>query len=321
MAKLNEMIKEFRLSIDQSIEALALLMQMEPEEYARLEEDWIPPPDLLQRLCALFEWNYQEISRLARNTPQARQTTQLPAIGGRLAFYEQLQAARLEAGQTAEGLATLLGIPTEYYLALEEGVIPTDDLLRKICALFEWNYRQVRQRLITYTAPNIGPYQPPLSAREIKSRFPETLPPPELPQTPTSNRFTLGERIRDARLEVGQSIEGMALLLRTSAEYFEQIEDDEARPSAELLRQICALFEWNYNEVANQYRHQDRQFWQPSVTRLQPLEPHRVQKLQGLQDEIASGWKDLNREQQDALLSQLELVRDTVSRWKLKNPL
>ena len=62
MAKLNEMIKDFRLSIDQSIEALALLMQMDPEEYARLEEDWNPPAGVLQRLCALFEWNYQDIS-------------------------------------------------------------------------------------------------------------------------------------------------------------------------------------------------------------------------------------------------------------------
>ena len=57
MAKLNEMIKEFRLSIDQSVEAIALLMQMDSDDYARLEEDWIPPADILQRLCALFEWN------------------------------------------------------------------------------------------------------------------------------------------------------------------------------------------------------------------------------------------------------------------------
>ena len=78
MAKLNEMIKDFRLSIDQSIEALALLMQMDPEEYARLEEDWNPPADVLQRLCALFEWNYQEISRLAMNTPVSYTHLTLP---------------------------------------------------------------------------------------------------------------------------------------------------------------------------------------------------------------------------------------------------
>ena len=52
------MIREFREDIGQSIEGLALLMQLEPDEFARLEEDWIPPDDILKRLCALFEWNY-----------------------------------------------------------------------------------------------------------------------------------------------------------------------------------------------------------------------------------------------------------------------
>ena len=81
------------------------------------------------------------------------------------------------------------------------------------------------------------------------------------------------------------------------------------------------LFEWNYNEVVHQFRHQNRQLWQPAITRLNSLEPHRVQKLQGLQDEIAIGWRELNQEQQDALLSQLELVRDTIDRWNSRTPL
>ena len=115
MAKLNEMIKEFRLSIDQSVEAIALLMQMDPEDYVRLEEDWIPPADILQRLCALFEWNYQDISRLALNTPQARQTSAIEGSRARATFGEQLQAERLAVGQTLEGLSTLLGIPVDYY--------------------------------------------------------------------------------------------------------------------------------------------------------------------------------------------------------------
>ena len=51
------MIREFREDIGQSIEGLALLMQLEPDEFARLEEDWIPPDDILKRLCALFQWN------------------------------------------------------------------------------------------------------------------------------------------------------------------------------------------------------------------------------------------------------------------------
>jgi hypothetical protein len=51
MSKLNEKILEFRDDIGQSIEGLALLMQMDPEEYTRLEKDWIPPDDILRRLC------------------------------------------------------------------------------------------------------------------------------------------------------------------------------------------------------------------------------------------------------------------------------
>ena len=321
MAKLNEMIKDFRLSIDQSIEALALLMQMDPEEYARLEEDWNPPADILQRLCALFEWNYQDISRIAMNTPQAPQSQLTEGGRARATFGEQLQAERLAVGQTLEGLSTLLGIPVDYYQALEEGVTPPDELLRKICSMFEWNYRQVRQRLITSTNPSFGGYQPPLSARDIRNRFPNKQETPEWNEPPPENRFSLGERLREAREEFSQPAEALALLLQISLELYEEIEQDITRPSQELLRQICALFEWNYNEVVHQFRHQNRQLWQPAITRLNSLEPHRVQKLQGLQDEIAIGWRELNQEQQDALLSQLELVRDTIDRWKLKNSL
>jgi len=66
------MIREFREDIGQSIEGLALLMQLEPDEFARLEEDWIPPDDILKRLCALFEWNYNDIKRLADKTPSVK---------------------------------------------------------------------------------------------------------------------------------------------------------------------------------------------------------------------------------------------------------
>ena len=187
--------------------------------------------------------------------------------------------------------------------------------------MFEWNYRQVRQRLITSTNPSFGGYQPPLSAREIRSRFPNKPDTPEWNEVLPENRFSLGERLREAREEFSQPAEALALLLQISLELYEEIEQDLTRPSQELLRQICALFEWNYNEMVHQFRHQNRQLWQPAITRLNSLEPHRVQKLQGLQDEIAIGWRELNQEQQDALLSQLELVRDTIDRWKLKNSL
>ena len=69
MSILNEKILEFRENVGQSIEGLALLMQMDPEEYAELEKDWIPSDEILQRLCSLFEWNYKDIKRIADNSP------------------------------------------------------------------------------------------------------------------------------------------------------------------------------------------------------------------------------------------------------------
>ena len=72
MSELNQKIREFREDIGQSIEGLALLMKMEPEEFARLEVDWIPPDEILQRLCSLFEWNYNDIKRIADKTPNSK---------------------------------------------------------------------------------------------------------------------------------------------------------------------------------------------------------------------------------------------------------
>ena len=72
MSELNQKIRKFREDIGQSIEGIALLMQMAPEEFARLEKDWIPPDEILQRLCSLFEWNYKDIKRLADNTPNSK---------------------------------------------------------------------------------------------------------------------------------------------------------------------------------------------------------------------------------------------------------
>ena len=130
MSKLNEMILEFREDIGQSIEGLALLMQMDPEEYARLEKDWIPPDDTLQRLCALFEWNYQDIKRLADVTPSKRSRKTSPQIqksaspdsnSEKIAsthLANLIKDAREDAKQDAAGIATLLGISVDYYQEL-----------------------------------------------------------------------------------------------------------------------------------------------------------------------------------------------------------
>ena len=129
-----------------------------------------------------------------------------------------------------EGLSTLLGIPVDYYQALEEGVTPPDELLRKICSMFEWNYRQVRQRLITSTNPSFGGYQPPLSAREIRNRFPNKPDTPEWNEVPPENRFSLGKDSGSTG-RVQPTSRSIGLAATDFLELYEEIEQDITRPS------------------------------------------------------------------------------------------
>jgi len=173
VSKLNEMIREFREDIGQSIEGLALLMQLEPDEFARLEEDWIPPDDILKRLCALFEWNYNDIKRLADKTPSVKsKKKELEKPDSSLAeetsaktkvpqFAKMIQEARMTAGQNTLGIATLLSIAPDYYEEFESGLIPPDDLLRKLCSLYGWNYKQIQQK--------INSQRPSLQKLELKA--------------------------------------------------------------------------------------------------------------------------------------------------------
>jgi DNA-binding transcriptional regulator YiaG len=123
-----------------------------------LEKDWIPPDETLQRLCALFEWNYQEIKRLADNIPSPRNSKTIPpnqqsssvdnnsAESAPTALAKLIKDAREAVNQDALGIATLMGISVDYYQEFENGVIPPDELLRKLCSLFGWNYKQILQK-------------------------------------------------------------------------------------------------------------------------------------------------------------------------------
>jgi len=329
MAKLNEMIKDFRLSINQSIEAIALLMQMSPEEYERLEGDWLPPDDLLQRLCSLFEWNYNDVKQIASNTPVrssviaprqkqvsgggAEDRTNLPS------FHEQLRNARLQVNQSPEGIATLLDMSPDYYLMFEEDTVPTDDVLRKICSLFQWNYLRVRQRLITHSSRNIASAPPPLPLSIIREQHPEQEKNPS--SFTATERVFLGERMRKMRIEAGQSLEGIALLLKVSAGYYSQVESGEITPDIELLKGISSLFQWNYNQLLREVQNENIRDFQPAVTSLQDFGKSSKQhkEFKELQKEISKHWFNLSRSQQESLIAQMELIRDTVDRWMLQS--
>ena len=148
MSKLNQMIYEFREDIGQSIEGVALLMGMEPDDYAELEKEWIPPDEILKRLCSLFEWNYKEIKKIADNSPSTdqRKNNKEPVsnflkdenyIDKELPLFSKMVIqAKKEVNQDEIGIATLLGIPVEYFKEIEDGLLPSNELTRKICTLF-----------------------------------------------------------------------------------------------------------------------------------------------------------------------------------------
>ncbi len=329
MAKLNDMIREFRESINQSIEAVAMLMQMNPEQYARLEEDWVPPDNIIQRLCTLFEWNYQDVRRIALQEPRGSSVVNAsvemdsssqgeigvasPESGS---FHEQLKNAREQVGQSAEGMATLLGTSAEYYLALEDSVLPDDDLLRRICSLFTWNFKQVRQKILTRHNPVFASARPPLSADEMQVES-TGMPQPEIAGSPEPK--PLGQRLREAREEVEQTPEGLALLLQVNPEYYALIEAGETVPDQQLLKRIAAVFRWNYHELL---KHEQRSSRGRLPSTFQGLrlsaKSDSERELRAVMREISEGWQNLGPEKQRSLLAQLELIRDTVNTNKPK---
>ena len=322
MSELNQKIREFREDIGQSIEGLALLMQMEPEEFARLEEDWIPPDEILQRLCSLFEWNYKDIKRLADNTPNSKPKEKnhenKQQVSGKgtadgiavTPLAGMVREARNTARQDTKGIATLLGVSMDYYEEIEAGLVPPDNLLRKLCSLYGWNYKQIQQKIKTQSTHILGTRQPPLPAKEIQARFPKV----EIPEIPESSPgVSLHEQIKQARVEADQNVEGMSLLLQINPEYYQQIESGDAVPDPELLKRISTLFGWNYHEILNREKNAQLSQLQPTVTILESSDSSITEvKLRETQAKIAENWKNISREDQQTLLTQLEFIRDSM---------
>ena len=317
MAKLNEMVKEFRLSINQSAEALAMMLQITLEEYESLETDWVPPDEVLQQMCTLFEWNYQDIKRMALNTSSPatiRQNHPEPMTREPSSFHHLLQAARAEAGQSPEVIAMLLNIAPEYYQSFENTTIPPDDLVRKICSLFQWNYRDIRQQLINHATPRVTVGPPPLSLKEMQAHLPKK----EMPSLPLEDNDpeTLARRLYQARMEHQQTPSGISLLLDISEDYYLKLESGTI-PEPELLKRIAGLFQWNYNELRLLLQNENIHQFQPRVTEIQSSSGLPLSQVQMLLEEIQQCWKGMEPEKQALLLVQLEVIRDTAKRWQL----
>ncbi len=322
MSILNQKIREFRKDIGQSVEGLALLMQMEPQEFARLEEDWIPPDEVLKRLCSLFKWNYKEIKIIADNAPNSKQNENNlvnKQIDSKLGesdqiaptpFAAMLLESRNNARQNTKGISTLLGVSFDYYEEIEAGLVPPDNILRKLCSLYGWNYKQIQQKINTQSTHILGSRQPPLPASEIQARLPKV----EFPEIEEiSQGVSLQEQIKQARVEADQNVEGISLLLQINPEYYQQIESGDAVPDPELLKKISTLYGWNYHEVLNREKSSKLNQFQPTVTFLKSFDSSvNDLKLREIQVEIAENWNIISKEDQKTLLTQLEFIRDSM---------
>ena len=322
MSELNQRIREFREDIGQSIEGLSLLMQMEPDEFARLEVDCIPSDEILQRLCSLFEWNYKDIKRLAQKTPNSKPKKK--NHDNKQQVYEEgksddiaptplagmVRESRNNAGQDTKGISTLLGVSLDYYAEIESGLVPPDNIIRKLCSLYGWNYKQIQQKIKTQSTHILGTRQPPLPASEIKARLTKV----EIPEIDeTSSGILLNEHIKRARVEADQNVEGISLLLQINPEYYQQIESGDAVPDPALLKKISTLYGWNYHEVLNREKNAQLSQFQPTVTILESSDASvNDLKLRETQAEIAENWKTISKENQQTLLTQLEFIRDSM---------
>ena len=324
MSEFNQKIREFREDIGQSIEGLALLMRMEPEEFARLEEDWIPPDEILERLCSLFEWNYKDVKRLTHNATNAK-TKEKNHRGkgnasGELKSVDiaptplagMVRESRNNAGQDIKGISTLLGVSVDYYEEIEAGLVPSDKILRKLCSLYGWNYKQIQQKIKTQSTHILGTRQPPLPANEIQAILPNV----EIPYIEeVSPGVSLHEQIKQARVQADQSVEGISLLLQINPEYYQQLESGEVLPNPELLKKISTLYGWNYHEILNREKSSQLSQLQPTVTVLESSDASVNElKLRETQAEIAENWKNIPKDNQQTLLTQLEFIRDSMKK-------
>jgi transcriptional regulator with XRE-family HTH domain len=249
-------------------------------------------------------------------------------------FHEKLLEARVNADQTVDAMSILLGLSPEDYEKLEGGKYPDDDTLRRLCKIMGWNYYEAQRLIINEM---ISPQaKPPLSARtsEIQAKSPQpgfrpvgagsgaatpalASPHPHPPVRAASD--TLSGRLRETRERMNQSKEIVALLLNIPPEEYARIEQGQS-PSDEVLRRISLVFNWNYLELVDLARSQQAHAFQPRM----PAPAFRGSmahngRLTQIHHEIVSLFPKLALSDQQTVLAQLELVRDTMRRHQVRH--
>jgi transcriptional regulator with XRE-family HTH domain len=241
-------------------------------------------------------------------------------------FHQMLLQARVNANQTVDAMAVLLNMSPEDYEHLESGKYPDDETLRRLCKLMGWNYYEAQRLIINEmisphpkALPGTG--AAPTKASPAPKDLPVGTPTPTHqvtgPGIPRRND-PLGSRLRDARLNLGQSKDILALLLNCTTEDFDRYENGESPPD-EVLRRMSLVFNWNYLDLTDAVRSQQAYAFQPRMpapafagaTAL-------LGRLNQVVGEIGTLFTRLPQPDQHATLAQLELVRDTMRRHQVR---
>ena len=195
----HELLKQTRLEADQTVEVMAVLLNMTGEEYLALESWKYPDEDTLKRLCLMMEWNYYDSQRLiinemisphrpmptepdeeyqsniARPGPATAPRGAPPGISaGHNSLGARLREVRMITGQSTDIISLMLNIDEEEYKQLEDGMQPADEVLRRISLVYNWNYQDLISVLRSEHAKSFQPSRvgmPFLGSNAHSARF------------------------------------------------------------------------------------------------------------------------------------------------------
>jgi transcriptional regulator with XRE-family HTH domain len=180
--RFGELLRQAREQANQTAEVMAILLSMEQEDYLAIEAGLrFPDEDTVRRLCMMMEWNYNETKRHLRNEMSAPGRLTAPPIPTHRGLLGQsnaggtrpdslagrLRQVRQVTGQSADIIAALLHIAPDQYQQLEEGAVPSDDLLRRISMVYNWNFQELVSLMRAEQAHNLQP-------RLVGNPFPAT---------------------------------------------------------------------------------------------------------------------------------------------------
>ncbi|MDH4224495.1 MAG: transcriptional regulator [Deltaproteobacteria bacterium] len=236
-------------------------------------------------------------------------------------FHERLIQARVQARQTLEGMAVLLGMSPEEYEGLEGGRYPKDDTLKRLCTLMDWNFYDAQRIILNEMISPRRNSQMAGIGSQADSRA-GSHGDAQLDKPGGGRQFSMGEyktfgqRLKEARNKAGQTDEILAMLLGVDLDTYRSLEGG-GMPSLELLRRICMAFGWNYNDVMDSMRSEQNHSLHPRRAAPPPSgQSMNHSKLKGLMQELDGLFLHLADPDQKHILIQMELVRDTMRRLK-----